>query len=122
MDSYALKNVLKFLSLIGMSVTLFLLLPVLIGILYQEDMTAFLLFDLFLFLINYILYLSLKKHEMKMSIKDGILSVNLVWVLLGIAGAVPLVLYTEVTWAEAFFESISGFTTTEATIYANIEA
>jgi trk system potassium uptake protein TrkH len=122
MDSYALKNVLKFLSLIGISVTLFLLLPVFIGILYQEDMTAFLLFDLFLFLVNYILYLSLKKHEMKMSIKDGILSVNLVWVLLGIAGAVPLVLYTEVSWAEAFFESISGFTTTGATIYTNIEA
>ena len=47
MDSDALKNVLKFLSLIGMSVTLFLLLPVLIGILYQEDMTAFFLFDAF---------------------------------------------------------------------------
>ena len=122
MDSYALKNVLKFLSLIGMSVTLFLLLPVLIGILYQEDMTAFFLFDALLFLVNAILYFFLKEHQMKMSIKDGILSVNLVWVLLGIAGAVPLVLYTEVTWAEAFFEAISGFTTTGATIYTDIEA
>ena len=55
-----------------------------------------------------------------MSIKDGILSVNLVWVLLGVAGAVPLVLYTEVTWAEAFFEAVSGFTTTGATIYTVI--
>jgi trk system potassium uptake protein TrkH len=122
MDSYALKNVLKFLSLIGMSVTLFLLLPVLIGILYQEDMTAFFLFDALLFFVNAILYFFLKEHQMKMSIKDGILSVNLVWVLLGIAGAVPLVLYTEVTWAEAFFEAISGFTTTGATIYTDIEA
>lgn len=122
MDSYALKNVLKFLSLIGMAMTLFLLLPILIGIIYSEDMSSFLLFDLFLFLGNFMLYFSLKNHEMKMSIKDGILSVNLVWVLLGIAGAVPLLLYTEVTWAEAFFEAISGFTTTGATIYTEIEA
>ena len=122
MDSYALKNVLKFLSLIGMAITLFLLFPILIGLLYKEDMTSFLLFDALVFLVNFLLYLSLKKHEMKMNIKDGILSVNLVWILLGIAGAVPLVLYTEVTWAEAFFESISGFTTTGATIYTDIEA
>jgi len=122
MDSYALKNVLKFLSLIGMGIALFLLLPALIGIFYQEDITSFLLFDVMLFVINLFLYFFLKKHEMKMSIKDGILSVNLVWILLGIAGAVPLVLYTDVTWAEAFFEAISGFTTTGATIYTDIEA
>jgi trk system potassium uptake protein TrkH len=85
-------------------------------------MTSFIFFDLVLFAINACIYLVLRKHEMKLSIKDGILSVNLVWILLGIAGAVPLVLYTEVTWAEAFFESISGFTTTGATIYSNIEA
>ncbi len=122
MDIYALKNILKFLSVIGLAVSLFLLTPIIAGLIYHEDMTSFMFFDLVLFSINACIYLVLRKHKMKLSIKDGILSVNLVWILLGIAGAVPLVLYTEVTWAEAFFESISGFTTTGATIYSNIEA
>jgi len=122
MDSYALKNVFKFLSVIGLAVSLFLLTPIITGFIYHEDMSSFLIFDLLLFVINLCMYLVLRKHEMKLSIKDGILSVNIVWILLGIAGAVPLILYTEVTWAEAFFEAISGFTTTGATIYSDIEA
>jgi trk system potassium uptake protein TrkH len=122
MDSYALKNVLKFLSVIGLAVSIFLLTPIVIGFIYNEDMRAFLFFDFLLFAINLCIYFVLRRHEMKLNVKDGILSVNLVWILLGIAGAVPLMLYTEVTWADAFFESISGFTTTGATIYSNIEA
>lgn len=122
MDIFALKNVLKFLSAIGMGVSFFLLTPIVAGLLYDEDMTLFMLFDLTLFLINLGVYLMLKKHEMKLSIKDGILSVNLVWILLGIAAAIPFILYTDVSWAEAFFEAVSGFTTTGATIYSDIEA
>ena len=59
---------------------------------------------------------------MQLSIKEGIFSVNLVWILLGVSGAVPLFLYTDITYADAFFEAISGFTTTGATIYTDIES
>jgi len=59
---------------------------------------------------------------MKLSIKEGILSVNLVWIFLGVFGAIPLFLYTDISFADAFFESISGFTTTGATIYGDIES
>ena len=57
-----------------------------------------------------------------MKIKESILVVNLLWILLGIAGAIPLFLYTNVSFASSFFEAISGFTTTGATVYTNIEA
>ena len=59
---------------------------------------------------------------MKLSIKGGILSVNFTWILLGVAGAVPLMLYTDISFPDAFFESISGFTTTVATIFSDIES
>ncbi len=59
---------------------------------------------------------------MKLSIKGGILSVNLIWILLGMAGMIPLVLYTGISPADAFFESVSGFTTTGATIFSDIES
>lgn len=122
MDSYALKNVLKFLSVIGMALGMFFLLPVITGWIYEEDMRQFLMFDFSLIAVNLFLFLFLRNHEMKLSIKDGILSVNLVWVLLGIAGAIPLMLYTGISFTDALFESISGFTTTGATIYSDIES
>jgi trk system potassium uptake protein TrkH len=122
MDIFAIKNVLKFLSAIGMALSLFLLIPIVAGLLYSESMEAFIGFDLLLFMLSAVLLWSLRKHRMQLSIKEGIFSVNLVWVLLGIVGAIPLLLYTDVTYADAFFESISGFTTTGATIYSDIES
>lgn len=122
MDLYALKNILKFISIIGMALAVFLLSPVLVGWWYHENLIRFLIFDMILFGCNALFYLTLRKHEMKLSIKDGILSVNLVWILLGIGGGVPLLLYTDLSWADAFFEAISGFTTTGATVYTDIES
>jgi len=59
---------------------------------------------------------------MKLSIKGGILSVNIIWILLGVAGAIPMVLYTELNFVDALFESVSGFTTTGATVFTDIES
>ncbi len=85
-------------------------------------MRAFALFDLLLFGGNGALFLSVRKRRVKLGIKEGIVSVNLIWMLLGIGGAIPLMLYSDVSFYDAFFESVSGFTTTGATIYGDIEA
>ena len=122
MDLRTLKNISKFIATIGLALALFLLIPIVTGWLYGEKMHAFLLFDLIFLGFNAAVYLLLYRHDLQMRIKDSILSVNLIWVLLGVAGAVPLWLYTHVTPSEAFFEAISGFTTTGATIYSDIES
>jgi trk system potassium uptake protein TrkH len=122
MDIHSLKNILKFISVIGLALSFFLLSPVIVGLIYHENMNAFLLFDALLFTLNVLIYFFLKNHQMNLSIKDGIFSVNLVWILLGCAAAIPYMLYSDITLADAFFEAISGFTTTGATIYTNIEA
>ena len=122
MDIHALKNILKFVSVIGVILSLFWLTAIAVGWYYGENMQQFLIFDLLLFALNGTIFLLLRKHHVKLSIKGGILSVNLTWILLGIAGAIPLMLYTQVSFYDGFFESISGFTTTGATIYSNIEA
>ena len=122
MDLYALKNIGKFISVIGIALSVFFFTAIIVGWIYDEDMRNFLYYDLGLFGLNVLIFLILKKHTMKLSIKGGILSVNLIWLLLGVAGAIPLVLYTDVSPANAFFESVSGFTTTGATIYSNIES
>ena len=122
MDIYALKNIGKFISIIGIALSLFFFTAIIVGWIYQEDMTSFVYFNLLLFGFNALIFVTLRTHSMKLSIKDGILSVNLIWILLGVAGAVPMVLYTQLSFIDALFESVSGFTTTGATVFTDIES
>jgi len=116
------KNIFKILSIIGVTVSIIFLSDILVGIIYKEEYIKFLLYDGLFFLINLFIWFMLKKHELNLKIKDSILVVNLLWLLLGFAGAMPLLIYTDVSFASAFFEAISGFTTTGATVYTQIES
>jgi trk system potassium uptake protein TrkH len=116
------KNIFKILAIIGMTVSIIFLLDAVVGFIYKENYSKFLFYDGIFFIINLLVWLFLKNHELDLKIKDSILVVNLLWILLGIAGAIPLILYTDVSFASAFFEAISGFTTTGATVYTDIES
>ena len=116
------KNILKVLSLIGFTVSIIFLFDLLVGIIYDENYKTFLFYDALFFSVNLAIWLSLYKHELDLKIKDSILVVNFLWILLGVAGAMPLYIYTDVSFASAFFEAVSGFTTTGATIYNDIES
>jgi trk system potassium uptake protein TrkH len=121
MDFQSLKNISKFISAIGISISLFFLIPLFTGLYYHDNIKNFLIFDISFFIINFIIFLFLLNHHIKMTIKESILIVNLVWILLGIIGAISLCLTSNINFYDGFFEAISGFTTTGATIYNNIE-
>ncbi len=122
MDLRTLKNIAKFVSVVGIALSIFFFSAILVGWIYGESVRLFLYLNLALLLLNLTIFLILRNYKVSMSIKGGILSVNIIWILLGIAGAVPLMLYSNISFTDAFFETISGFTTTGATIYSNIEA
>ncbi len=55
--------------------------------------------------------------------KEGLTIVSLGWIVISILGALPLYLSNSVpTYIDAFFEIVSGFTTTGATIINNVES
>ena len=55
--------------------------------------------------------------------KDGFLAVALGWVVLSVSGALPFVISGEIPFiVDALFETISGYTTTGATILTDVEA
>lgn len=63
------------------------------------------------------------RGKQSLSMKDGIMTIVLSWVLSFIFGMLPYVLYGgEFTIINAWFESVSGFTTTGSTILNDIEA
>ena len=59
----------------------------------------------------------------KIYARDGLAIVALVWVLMSVFGAMPFVISGEIpSFADAFFETVSGFTTTGSTILTDVEA
>ena len=116
-----IKSVLKFISAVGIIVFLLFLIPIGLGYIYHEDINNSFYAVFSLLLLNIIIFISLKNYKMSFGIKESIVSVNLVWILLGISGALPLILQTGIDFSSGFFEAISGFTTTGATVFSDIE-
>ncbi len=55
--------------------------------------------------------------------KEGFAIVALAWITVSAVGALPFVISGEIpSYVDAFFETVSGFTTTGATILTNVEA
>lgn len=101
---------------------LVMLLPFFTGMLYGEkEAYAYLAVAAVSFLIGFA-----GKHFKPASnvfyAKEGFVTVSLSWILLSLAGAVPFVLTGEIpSYVDAVFETVSGFTTTGATILSDVE-
>ena len=75
-------------------------------------------------LTGFILVIATRKHkEDKTSSRDGVYIVCISWLVLSLFGAMPYLLSKSVpNFTDGFFEALSGFTTTGATILTHIEA
>ena len=118
----SIKSVLKFTSAVGLVVFFLFLIPPIIGLFYDEDVFIYILSMLALFIMNLSVFFMIRNDEMVLGMKESIISVNFIWILLGIGGAIPMVLYSSLDFSSAFFEAISGFTTTGASVYTDVES
>ena len=113
---YVLGTVLKFESL-------FLLLPVFVGILYGEKSAWYFLAVAFLCLAAGGLLSFRKPKSYVFYALEGFVSVSLSWVVLSLFGALPFWISGEIpSFTDAMFEAVSGFTTTGASILSDVEA
>lgn len=99
-----------------------MIIPIICGFIYRESATMYFIFcSIFTFLIG--AFLSYKKPENpSFYLAESFITVSFGWVFLSIFGAIPFVLSSEIpNFIDALFETISGFTTTGATIVDNVE-
>lgn len=100
-----------------------LLIPAFVAFLYGEsDVIQFLIVSAVLGAIFFIF--GRKRPENKVIYaKEGLVIVGLAWILWSLFGALPFVLTGSIpSYVDAFFENVSGFTTTGSTILTDIEA
>lgn len=100
-----------------------MILPCLVAIIYHEsEGFIYLCVATACILIGFLISLK-KPAEHVIYLKEGCIATALSWIVMGMAGAVPFVLTHEIpSYTDALFETISGFTTTGASILNNVEA
>ena len=102
----------------------FLSLSTALSIFYKEpDMAAFIFSTLLTITVGIPLSYAGKNAERKLSRKDGYVVVTFAWILFSIFGMLPYYISGYIpNLTNAFFETMSGFTTTGASILNNIES
>ena len=102
----------------------FLTLCILLSYLYQEpDLPAFIISTLITVFTGIPLFYIGKRAERKLNRKDGYIIVTLAWVIFSLFGMLPYYLSGYIpNITNAFFETMSGFSTTGASILDNIES
>lgn len=100
-----------------------LVLPLAVSIIYCERCAlSFLITALASLFVGFAVTLISKPGNRLIYAKEGFVIVALAWLALSAIGAVPFVLSGEVrSYADAFFETVSGFTTTGASVLTDIE-
>ena len=103
--------------------SLFLLLPALTAILYREHVVLAYLGTALICLALAALFCHKKPANTRFYAREGFVTVALCWIVLALTGALPFMFSGEIPFfVDAMFETISGFTTTGATILSDVEA
>jgi trk system potassium uptake protein TrkH len=98
--------------------------PVLVSLFYGDGMmTPFIESFFTVFTVGFFMWLLTFRARTELGTRDGFLIVTLFWAVLGTAGSLPFILSSsvELSITDAIFESLSGLTTTGATVISGLD-
>ena len=117
--------VFKTLGRIVRAETLLLLLPAAVSLIYgdMQVMVAFLISAAIALVIGTVTDVLCRPKTKAIYAKEGFAIVALAWILMSAIGALPFFISGEIpNYVDAFFETVSGFTTTGASILTDVES
>lgn len=100
-----------------------MLLPTGVALAYGESVFTSFLATMVLLVITGLILVSLKPKDKTIYARHGLIIVALGWILMSFFGAFPYFFSGEIpNFFDAFFESVSGFTTTASSVLSDIES
>ena len=114
------KLVFKYIGKVLISFSILLLFPIIVSLIYKESFIGFII-PLIISLVLGLLLNRLKTKNKTLFARDGFMIVSIAWIIISILSAIPLVLEANIGFIDAWFESVSGLTTTGATIFDDVE-
>lgn len=119
-----IKSVIRILGLLLMLFSLAIIPPIVVSIIYSDGETWSFFYALILiFVSGLLLWLPAMQAKTDLKLRDGFIIVVLFWFVLSTFASLPMILSESlsISITDAIFESISGLTTTGATILNNID-
>ena len=99
-----------------------MLAPYSLQIIFEEKSHSFISSSFVTIFIGVLFILANLEKEFKLNLRQTFLFSSLAWIMVAIFGSLPFLLAAqEFSFSEAFFESMSGITTTGATIISNLD-
>ncbi len=99
-----------------------MLIPYMMQLIYNENSHSFVSSSFITIFIGILFVLANLDREFKLNLRQTFLFSTLAWLMVAIFGSLPFLLSPkEFTFSEAFFESMSGITTTGATIITDLD-
>ena len=118
-----LKSVLFVLGKILVAMAIIFLLPAACAIIYKESALPFLAPAGISLILGFLLTLNPHKKDRSLFAKDGFICVGFAWILVSLVGSLPFIFSgATASFIDAFFETVSGFTTTGSSIFSDVEA
>jgi len=116
------KTVFFTLGILQIILGIFMLIPVIAQLFYDEFDSSFIGASIVTIIFGSLFFLSNLDHDKKLNLQQAFLLTALSWLSIAIFGSLPFVFSsTEFSFTNAFFESMSGITTTGSTIISNLE-
>ena len=114
----------RILGLLLMLFSLTMLPPIGVSLVFRDgNSQPFIDAFMIVFAAGFIIWWPSRKVRRELRLRDAFVVVAAFWVVLGLAGAVPLVVAEtpRMNFTQAVFEAVSGFTTTGATVLVGLE-
>ena len=116
-----IQRVLGFLLMLFSAAMLF---PILVSIIYRDNLwPLFLNSFLIILFVGLIIWYPVRGEKRELRLRDGFLVVALFWAVLSLFGALPFLFSNilDMTFTDAVFESVSGLTTTGASVLVGLD-
>ncbi len=116
------KTVFFTLGILQIILGIFMLIPIFVQFFFNEIDSSFFGASIITIIFGTLFFLSNLDHDKKLNLQQAFLLTALSWLSIAIFGSLPLI-FSEVNFSftNAFFESMSGITTTGSTIIPNLE-
>ena len=117
------KTVFFTLGILQVILGLAMIIPIIVQFIYSELDSSFISSGIITIIFGILFFLSNLDHDKKLNLPQAFLLTALSWLSIAIFGSLPFIfsnLSLDIT--DAFFESMSGITTTGSTIITNLEA
>ena len=116
------KTVFFTLGILQIILGIFMLIPVIAQFFYDDIDSSFLGSSIVTIIFGTLFFLSNLDHDKKLNLQQAFLLTALSWLSIAIFGSLPFVFSNlNFSFTNAFFESMSGITTTGSTIISNLE-